>query len=63
MISAINNTEQNYINFGRKKAINTKKITKAFKELPYTLGIKKKKNIFQKIAECLTPKKKSIFKF
>ncbi len=62
MITAINNSNQNYaVNFERRKGINTKKIRKAWRELPYKLGIKKKKTIWEKISDFFAPKKKKSF--
>lgn len=52
MIQAVNsiNNNQSYVNFeGRRKGLSAKKIKKAFKELPYTLGLKKKKTFWDKL--------------
>ena len=59
MIQAINsiNSNQNNINFEGRRKFKAKKIKKAFKELPYTLGLKKKKTVWDKIKEFFVPKK------
>lgn len=52
MISAINsiNSSQYNVNFdGRGKRLSAKKIKKGLQELPYTLGLKKKKTFWQKL--------------
>lgn len=57
MITAVNsiNNNQNYVNFeGRGKKISAKRIKKGFCELPYTLGLKKKKSFWEKPVVILT---------
>ena len=60
MISAINNINSQPINFqGRGKKVSANKIGKVFKELPYTLGIKKKKTFWEKVGDFFGIQKKS----
>ena len=48
-ISSINNN-QNYVNFeGRGKKLSAKRIKKGINELPYTLGLKKKKTFWERL--------------
>ena len=57
MITAVNsiNNKQNYVNFeGRGKTLSAKRIKKGFRELPYTLGLKKKKSFWEKPIVILT---------
>ena len=58
MIQAINSVNnQNYVNFEGKRKFKAKKIKKVFRELPYKLGIKKKKTFWEKLKEFFVPKK------
>lgn len=71
MITAVNsiNNNQNYVNFEGRK-FKAKKVKKAFKKLPYKLGMKKtfwerligKKTLFEKISDFFTRKTRTVKK-
>lgn len=63
MITAVNsiNNNQNYVNFeGKKFKMNRfkKRFRKSLNELPYKLGIKKKKTFWEKISDFFSKKTK-----
>ena len=64
MITAVNsiNNNQNYVNFEGRK-FNMKRFKRRFKknvkELPYTLGLKKKKTFLEKLFDFFSKKTKS----